>query len=169
MFSKSSVNRTRLVDAPIVEALLMNKYGKSGVSFIQSSDDDADFVCYSSGAKRSYCIRRNSSKYYNSPNFTVTLDKNRLYKFNNTSYVFIDEVLNCLYIVDGIDLLTYIVEHPERINGCEDSDSRAWVILPKKDIRDIISDNPNSTIKYNKQISSIFANCRDENNYKDFV
>lgn len=160
-YANSISNRARLVDYPIVELLLSLKYSDSDINFTRSSNET---YYYSSGNMRRIVTNRNSSKYYNSSNFTLSLDKNNLNVFNNTSYVFIDETLNAMYIVDGVLLLKYIIEHTDNIKDY-DNGSKSYVILPKKDIRSIISDNPNATIKYNNVIAKLFEDSRDENKF----
>ena len=70
MKSTCAVNRAKLVDEPIVEMLLSNKYSKAGVRFmkadLQSDFDGTDIICYANGTKRSLNVKRNSSKYFNS-------------------------------------------------------------------------------------------------------
>lgn len=173
MHSKNSMNRSKLVDGPIVEMLLSNKYFKSGITFIKSSHKEdasiADMVYYIDGIKRSVIIKRNSSKYFNSQNFILHLDKNKLNVFHNTSYVFIDEVANSLYVVDGIKLLKYILDHQSNLKDYNESPNKAYMVLPKKDIRSIIEENPNSIIKYGNNIATLLELGRDENKFNNLV
>lgn len=164
--------RTKLVDEPVVELLLTNKYHKSDLKFIRSdfqSDTESDGItCFSSGAKRLYCVKRNSSKYYNSPNFSISINKNRLDVYNNTSYVFIDEVSDCLYIVDGMDLLRYIIDHIDKICESDKKSNSFYMIIPKNDIS-LMTPDKDHIIKYNKTIANILANSRDESMYMNLI
>lgn len=167
---KCAVNRAKLVDEPIVEMILSRMYLKSNVQFMKS-DINADFngvdiICYSSGIKRNLNVKRNSSKYYMSPNFTITIDKNNLTSFNGSSFVFIDEVADALYIVNGVKLLKYIIDHPNNINTSSDTSKKPWVLLPKRDIVSLI-DNKNNIIRYNKHIAKLFELGRNEDQYKE--
>lgn len=169
--SNPAVNRAKLVDEPIVEMILSHKYFKAGLKFmkadLQSDFDGVDIICYSSGFQRNYNVKRNSSKYFNSSNFTLTLNKNKMNVFNNTSFIFIDEVANALYIVDGITLLKYILEHSDNIRTAQNDPNKSWVLLPKKDIKSMICDNDNSIIEYNSRIAKLFELGRNEELYKD--
>lgn len=172
-YDNCSVNRAKLVDEPIVEMILSRKYLKSGLKFViadlQSDFDGTDIVCYSSGTKRSINVKRNSSKYYNSSNFTISIDQNKLGMFNNTSFVFIDEVADCLYVVDGVALLQYILSKSNSIHQSKNNSKKSWVILPKKNLISLIGDNPNGIIKYSKQIAKLLENGRDESQFKDLI
>lgn len=171
MKSTCAANRAKLVDEPIVEMLLSNKYYKAGIKFmkadLQSDFDGTDIVCYSNGVKRSLNVKRNSSKYFNSPNFSITINKNKLNVYNNTSYVFIDEVSDCLYIVDGIDLVKYIIEKYDNVRQSEKKPGNFYLIIPKKDIINMIGDNRDHIIKYNKAIANLFELGRNEDQYKE--
>ena len=162
-----AVNRAKLVDEPIVEMLLSRKYLKSGIKFmkadLQSDFEGTDIVYYVNGKKRSLNVKRNSSKYFNSPNFTITVKKDKLDVYNNTSFVFIDEVADCLYIVDGVELLKYILNHSNNMRQ-SDKNNNYYIIIPKNDIISMI-DNKEYIIKYNKAIANLFAIGRDESNY----
>lgn len=170
MIHKSAVNRAKLVDEPIVEMLLSRRYYKSGIKFmmadLQSDFDGTDIIIQVNGTQRSLNVKRNSSAYYNSPNFTITLDKNNLNTFNNTTFVFIDEVADALYVVDGLKLLKYVLDNQNKVLPSKTSDTKHFVILPKKELVDMLEDNPSAIIKYNKQIAKLFELGRDENLYK---
>ena len=62
MKSTCAANRAKLVDEPIVEMLLSNKYYKAGIKFmkadLQSDFDGTDIICYSNGTKRSLNVKR---------------------------------------------------------------------------------------------------------------
>lgn len=173
MKDNRAVNRAKLVDEPIVEMILSRRYLKSGVKFMKSDletdFDGTDIICYSNGLKRSLNVKRNSSKYYNSPNFSITLNKNKMNSFKSTSFVFIDEVSDSLYIVDGEVLLKYIIENSRNLRSSDDNGVKFWIIIPKKDILNLISDNPNSIIKYSKQVARLFELGRNEDQYKELV
>lgn len=171
MKSTCAANRAKLVDEPIVEMLLSHKYYKAGIKFmkadLQSDFDGTDIICYANGMKRSINVKRNSSKYFNSPNFSVAINKNKLSVYNNTSYVFIDEVADCLYIVDGIDLVKYIIEKYANVRQSEKKPDNFYLIIPKKDIINMIGDNRDHIIKYNKAIANLFELGRNEDQYKE--
>ncbi len=152
-------NRKILVDEPIVEMLLAKKYSKSGVRFTRSyNDNGSNFTCYGNGVSRSINVRRNSCKYYNSPNFSMPINKNKLDIYNNASFIFIDEVANCVYNVDGISLLSYILDHADNVRQSDSSDN-FYIVMPKKDIASLSDGN---VIRYNDAIAALFANSRDE-------
>lgn len=172
-YDNSTVNRTRLIDTPIVEMLLSQRFAKSGISFMKEINrEDAtvnNIICYGNGNSRNLTIKRNSNKYAFSPNFLLNFDKNKLNEFDNTSYIFIDEAANALYIVDGIDLLKYIIGHSIDLNMYENSVTRAWMLIPKSDIISMANDNSNHIIKYNKRIAQLFAQGRDENLFSNLA
>lgn len=171
MKSTCAANRAKLVDEPIVEMLLSHKYYKAGIKFmkadLQSDFDGTDIICYANGIKRSINVKRNSSKYFNSPNFSIAINKNKLSVYNNTSYVFIDEVADCLYIVDGIDLVKYIIEKYANVRQSEKKPDNFYLIIPKKDILNMIGDNRDHIIKYNKAIANLLELGRNEDQYKE--
>lgn len=171
MKSTCAANRAKLVDEPIVEMLLSHKYYKAGIKFmkadLQSDFDGTDIVCYSNGVKRFINVKRNSSKYFNSPNFSIAINKNKLNIYNNTSYVFIDEVADCLYIVDGIDLVKYIIEKYDNVRQSEKKPDNFYLIIPKRDIINMIGDNRDHIIKYNKAIANLLELGRNEDQYKE--
>ena len=173
MKSTCAANRAKLVDEPIVEMLLSHKYYKAGIKFmksdLQSDFDGTDIICYANGVKRSLNVKRNSSKYFNSPNFSIAINKNRLNVYNNTSYVFIDEVADCLYIVDGMDLVKYIIENNDNVRQSEKKPGNFYLIIPKKDIINMIGDNRDHIIKYNKAIANLFSAGRDESMYMNLT
>lgn len=173
LYNNCAVNRAKLIDEPIVEMLLTNKYYKSGVSFtradIKSDLCGVDIVCYSNGIKRNINVKRNSSKYYSSPNFTMSIDKNNLEVFNNSIYVFIDEVADALYIVDGVSLLSYIVNHDNCIMTSNKNSNKSYILIPKKDLLEIIGDNNNRIIRYSKQIAALLEMNRDESKFTNLV
>lgn len=171
MKSTCAANRAKLVDEPIVEMLLSHKYYKAGIKFmkadLQSDFDGTDIICYANGMKRSINVKRNSSKYFNSPNFSIAINKNKINVYNNTSYVFIDEVADCLYIVDGIDLVKYIIEKYANVRQSEKKPDNFYLIIPKKDILNMIGDNRDHIIKYNKAIANLLELGRNEDQYKE--
>jgi hypothetical protein len=173
MISTCAANRAKLVDEPIVEMLLSHKYFKAGIKFmksdLQSNFDCTDIICYADGVKRSLNVKRNSSKYFNSPNFSIAINKNKLDVYNNTSYVFIDEVADCLYIVDGMDLFKYIIDRHDSIRQSEKRADNFYIVIPKKDIIAMIGDNNDHIIKYNKPIADLFAAGRDESKYMNLT
>lgn len=171
MKSTCAANRAKLVDEPIVEMLLSHKYYKAGIKFmkadLQSDFDGTDIICYANGMKRSINVKRNSSKYFNSQNFSIAINKNKLNVYNNTSYVFIDEVSDCLYIVDGIDLVKYIIEKYSNVRQSEKKPDNFYLIIPKRDIINMIGNNRDHIIKYNKAIANLFELGRNEDQYKE--
>lgn len=171
MYNKCAVNRAKLVDEAVVEMVLNHRYEKSGLR-IMKSDMDADFsgvdlICYGNGTRKALNVKRNSSKYYNSPNFTMTLDKNKLNVFDNSSFIFIDEVANSLYWVDGVELLKYILEHSHKVQVSKSDASKSYLIIPKSDIILLVSDKPNGIIKYSKQIAQWLETGRNEEQFRD--
>lgn len=173
MKSTCAANRAKLVDEPIVEMLLSHKYYKSGIKFmkadLKSDFDGTDIICYANGTKRSLNVKRNSSKYFNSPNFSIAINKNKLNVYNNTSYVFIDEVADCLYIVDGMYLVKYIIKNYDNVKQSEKKPGNFYLIIPKNDIINMIGDNRDRIIKYNKAIANLFAAGRDESMYMNLT
>lgn len=173
MKSTCAANRAKLVDEPIVEMLLAHKYFKSGIKFmkadLQSDFDGTDIICYANGIKRSLNVKRNSSKYFNSPNFSIAINKNKVDVYNNTSYIFIDEVADCLYIVDGLDLYKYILEKSDNVRQSDKKADNFYLVIPKRDIIAMIGDNHDHIIKYNKAIANLFAAGRDESMYMNLT
>lgn len=173
MKSTCAANRAKLVDEPIVEMLLAHKYFKSGIKFmkadLQSDFDGTDIICYANGIKRSLNVKRNSSKYFNSPNFSIAINKNKVDVYNNTSYIFIDEVADCLYIVDGLDLYKYILEKSDNVRQSDKKADNFYIVIPKRDIIAMIGDNRDHIIKYNKAIANLFAAGRDESMYMNLT
>lgn len=159
------INRTALVDSPIVEMLLANKYRNSNISFLKRDREHPYITCVLDGVKKLINVKRNSARHYDSQNFSIIVDKNNLSKFKNSSFAFIDETADAIYFVDGDKLLTYIVEHKNRINVPEHSTSKMWVTLPKSDMV-LIS---RSTIKYNKHIAHLFELNRDESKFSNLI
>lgn len=158
-------NRSRIIDEPIVESILSRRYAQSGIKFYKEFDSDySGIVCYSNGIKKTLFVRRNSSKYYNSPNFSLSFNKNNLSSYYNSMFAFIDEVADCVYIVDGISLLTYIVEHSEYVKQSDTNSNNYYVIIPKKSIISLIKSDA-QCIKYSKQIADILESNRDESKF----
>lgn len=166
----SAINRAKLVDEPIVEMLLTKKYKNSELTIMKSDIktdyEGADIICISNGTKRFINVKRNSSKHFNSPNFSISIDKNKLNTFKNTQFAFIDESANSIYMVDGVKLLSYILEHSEKISTLKYNENKAWAIIPKNDIALMTSDNDH-IIKYNKNIARLLEIGRDESQFVD--
>ena len=99
----------------------------------------------------------------------MSINKNNLAEFSNSTFAFIDEVANAIYLVDGVALLQYMIDHSAKVNMLETNSSMGWIIIPKKDILNMISDNPNSIIKYNNAIAKILENGRNELMFKDLL
>ena len=167
------INRTRLVDIPIVEMLLAKKYAKSDVKFMRSDTqndaDCTDVICYSCGTQRRLTVKRNSSKYYDSPNFSLSVNKNKLNLYYGTSFVFIDEVSNCLYIIDGMTLLGYVLDHSDNVKQSDNNKNNYYLIIPKKDIASMIETCSGSVIKYGKSVAHLFSIGRDESQFVGLV
>ena len=167
MKCSKAVNRAKLVDEPIVEMILSRKYFNSGLVFmksdLQSDFDGADLVCYSDGFRRNINVKRNSSKYYNSKNFTITINKNKLDVFKSTQFVFIDEVGDCLYVVDGELLCKYILDNSAKLRET-DKENSFYMIIPKKDLVQLVGAD-GGIIRYTKAIANLFAAGRDESAY----
>jgi hypothetical protein len=156
--------RTKLVDEPIVEMLLSNKYSKANMTFVKSADTN-EYSYYANGVMRNLVIRRNSSKYYNSANFSISINKDDISVYNNSLFVFIDEIANCLYTVNGEDLLKYILQKKDNLKASSANPDSYYLLIPKKDILELVSDNDNHVIKYNESVANLFALCRDESFY----
>ena len=154
--------RSKLVDEPIVKMLLTKKYAKSNLKF---TDSNSKNEFYLNGFKRYLTTIRNSSKYFKSRNFVVSVDKNNLKDFSNSMFVFIDEIANSLYITDGITLLHYIIEHSKDINYIGDS-NKSYLLIRKNDIVDLVKESASGIIEYNKAIAHLFEIGRDEDQYK---
>jgi hypothetical protein len=170
---KNSVSRAKLVDEPIVEMILSYKYFKSGIKFmkadLQSDFDGTDIIAYSNGSKQLINVKRNSSKYYNSSNFTLSVNKNKLDLYNNVLYIFIDEVANCLYLVNGKDLLKYILDKIDNVKQSAKKSNSYYIVIPKSDIRSMIGDNKDQIITYSSAIAKLFESGRDESIYSDLI
>lgn len=168
MSTKSEVLRARLIDEPIVEHILSEKFFKSGIKFMhadkQSDFEGTDIICMVNGTKKSINVKRNSSQYWNSPNFTLPVDKNNLSCFNNSTMVFIDEVANSLYVVDSFYILSYIIQHYDNLRVSKNP-KKHYIIIPKQAIVEMISDVPNSIIKYDNVIAERLAEGRDESKF----
>ena len=164
-YTNCSANRARLIDEPIVEMLLAKKYAKSGIKFLHSDSSfdsaSSNIICSVNGTNKQLSIKRNASKYWNSNNFTITFYKDNLSVFNNNIFVFIDELANCIYIVNGIDLLKYILENIHKANHSKVGNGY-YIIVPKTDMADLATNNSGDIIKYSKQIANLFESSRDE-------
>lgn len=159
-------NRNKFFDEPMVEMLISQKFNNSKVKFMRSGSYNGSKVhCLVNGHSQILNVNRNSSKYCRSSNFTLSLDKNKLGVFNNSIFTFIDEVADSIYIVSGIKLLAYIIEHADCIQQSEANPKKSWILIPKKDVVNLIIDNPNSIIHYNKKIAKLFATNCDESLY----
>lgn len=171
LYGKCSANRARLVDEPIVEMLMTNTYYKSGIKFMHADIDSdfkgADIICSVNGVSKAINVKRNSSKYWNSPNFTITFHKDKLGEFNNSTYVYIDEVANCLYLVRGEELLKYLLQKMESIKPSNNG-STYYVVCPKKDMAEL-STKGGTVIKYSNTIARLFETGRDESMYDKLV
>lgn len=165
-YTGCSTNRARLIDEPIVEMLMAKKYAKSGIKFLHSGssfdNSSNSVICSVNGTNKQLSIKRNASKYWDSNNFTITFYKDNLSVFNNNTFVFIDELANCLYLVNGIDLLKYILENIHKANHSKVGHGY-YIIVPKTDIADLATNNSGDIIRYNKQIANLFESNRDEN------
>lgn len=172
MRDNGTVNRTRLIDEPIVEMLLNKKYAKSGIKFMKSGSSDSDgtdIICYGNGTKRNLNIKRNSSKYYRSQNFSINVNKNKMGCYSGNTYVFIDEVADCLYIVDGMQLLNYILEHADNVKQSESNSNCYYIVIPKSDVALMVPDKNYGIIKYNKSVANLLAIGRDESQFTGLI
>lgn len=158
----STTSRSTIIDSSIVETVLSNKFSKSNLRFIRDSHTRQTLLVCVNGTQKILNIRRNSSKYYNSHNFTVGVDKNNLTVFPNSIYVFIDEVKDCLYMVDGTVLLSYILEHSDELIVNKTNNSKYCMVIPKNNLFNLIKDNKDSVIHYNKNIAKLLEVNRDE-------
>ena len=166
-----AVNRAKLVDEPIVEMLLSRKYLKSGMKFmkadIQSDFEGTDIVCYFNGIVRNFNVKRNSSKYFDSPNFSITVNKNKVTNYQQTIFVFIDEVADCLYVIDGDRLFKYVLENSAKLRPTEKEDT-FFLIIPKRELKQLVP-NEDHIIKYNKNVAKLFELGRDETQYRELA
>lgn len=171
MKKNSTINRSIIADEPIVELILSNKFAKHGIEFKKNINKnnylDHAIQYRVNGFIKDLVVKRNSSKYFKSSNFLFTIDKNKLNIFNNASFVFIDEVQNSLYIVDGIELLKYIISHKDKIM-VEDDSTVGFILIPKKDIISIVSCEDN-IINYGKQFAGLFEISRNEQKFSNLI
>lgn len=167
MCNSALYNRTKLVDEPIVKSLLVKSFPKSDIRFMTNTDCNGKMItyCLVNGAKRSLVVNRNVGKHYKSNNFVVSVDKNRLTVFNDSLFVFVDETANSLYMIDGIRLLSYILNNADRLIPTT-HDNVSWLTVPKTDIYDLINDNPRNVIKYSHSVANMFSVSRNEDQYK---
>lgn len=167
----SAVNRAKLVDEPIVEMLLSRKFYKSGLKFmkadLKSDFEGTDIICYSDGFKRNLNVKRNSSRYFDSPNFTLTINKEKVDTYKNTQFVFIDEVADCLYMIAGENLYKYILEKESKLRETG-KENTFFLVIPKKDLVALVNSD-DDIIKYNKAVANLFATCRDESIYENLT
>lgn len=164
-------NRTKLIDTPIVEMILSNVYRKSKIKFTLPDKklelDGVNLICLVNGKKTNICIKRNSKKYFDSPNFTFSLNRNRLNVFNNTMFVFIDELNDSIYTVSGTKLLSYIISNSDNLHPSTTNKNVTWLIIPKQDIINMVDGCcSNGIIKCNKNIMNLFSLNRDENLFR---
>lgn len=163
-------NRTKLIDTPIVEMILSNLYRKSKIKFMLPDKklelDGINLISLVNGKKTNICIKRNSKKYFDSQNFTFSLNCNRLNVFNNTMFVFIDELNDSIYTVSGTKLLSYIISNSDNLHPSTTNKNVTWLIIPKQDVINMACDRCNGIIKCNKNIMNLFSLNRDENLYK---
>lgn len=168
MRDNCTVNRAKLVDEPIVEMLLSRRFLKSGLKFmkadIQSDFNGIDIVCYFNGIRRNLNVKRNSSKYFDSPNFTITLDKSKISQYKETMFIFIDEVADSLYMVDGDQLFTYILSKSSKLRPTK-KENVFFLVTPKSDIIALVS-SKDRIIKYNKNIARLFETGRNEEQFR---
>lgn len=171
MRNNPAVNRAKLVDEPIVEMLLSRRYLKSGMKFmksdIQSDFEGTDIVCYFNGIKRNLNVKRNSSKYFDSPNFTITLNKSKLLQYKETMFVFIDEIADSLYMVDGDQLFTYVLSKSSKLRPTNKEDT-FFLVTPKNDIISLLS-SKDRIIKYNKNVAKLFEIGRNEDQFRELA
>lgn len=163
-----AVNRAKLVDEPIVEMLLSRRFLKSGLKFmkadIQSDFNGTDIICYFNGIRRNLNVKRNSSKYFDSPNFTITVDKSKISQYKETMFIFIDEVADSLYMVDGDQLFTYILSKSSKLRPTK-KENMFFLVTPKSDVISLVS-SKDRIIKYNKNIARLFETGRNEEQFR---
>lgn len=157
--------RSKLVDEPIVEMILSQKFKNSKIKFNRlTHNSNYSLTASVNGTVKPIIVVRNSSKYFKSPNFLMSLNKNSLSQFNNSMFAFIDEVSNSLYMVDSVNLLMYIIKNSDNLKQSS-KDNVAWIVIPKKDIISLVSDD--GIIKYSNNIATLFSNNRDESKYSN--
>ena len=158
MNTEMYVSRVKLIDEPFVKQMLINKYRASKIQFIDSDFNKLGFDYYVDGFRQSVKTVRNSKKFAKSNYFTMMVDKNNLTSYSNTLYTFIDEASNCVYLLDGLLLLQYIVENPDCINESKDKKT-TYALISKKVIRDLIAENIKFIIKYNDSYASFLSSA----------
>lgn len=149
MNTEMYVSRIKLIDEPFIKQMLINKYKTSEIQFIDSDFNKVGFDYYVDGFRQPVRTVRNSKKFAKSGYFTVSVDKNNLTSYSNTLYTFIDEASDCVYLLDGLLLLQYIIENPNCINESKDKKG-TYALISKKDIRDLVADDSKFIIKYNE-------------------
>lgn len=148
----NKVNYSNLINQTVAESLIQQYYSKSKVQFLHTTHNESFALV--NGYRKLIKINRNSSKYLNSSNFIVTIDKNKICTFNNAIFVFIDDVTRQVYIVSGLKLLSYIVNHGDDLQESKTSINKFWIAIPKQIIADTASEN-NCAIPYNTEVSNI--------------
>ena len=101
-----------------------------------------------------------------SPNFSSAAEHSAngvLDVFKSTQFVFIDEVGDCLYVVDGELLCKYILDNSAKLRET-DKENSFYMIIPKKDLVQLVGAN-GGIIGYTKAIANLFAAGRDESAY----
>lgn len=157
--------RSKLVDEPIVEMILSQKFKNSKIKFNRlTNNSNYSLTASVNGTVKTIIVVRNSSKYFKSPNFLMSLNKNSLSQFNNSMVAFIDEVSNSLYMVDSVNLLMYIIKNSDNLKQSS-KDNIAWIVIPKKDIISLVADD--GIIKYSNNVAALFSNNRDESKYSN--
>lgn len=157
--------RSKLVDEPIVEMILSQKFKNSKIKFNRlTNNSNYSLTASVNGTVKTIIVVRNSSKYFKSPNFLMSLNKNSLSQFNNSIFAFIDEVSNSLYMVDSVNLLMYIIKNSDNLKQSS-KDNIAWIVIPKKDIVSLVADD--GIIKYSNNVAELFSNNRDESKYSN--
>ena len=112
-------------------------------------------------------MKRNSSRYFDSPNFTISINKEKIDTFKNTQFVFIDEVADCLYMIAGENLYKYILEKESKLRETG-KENTFFLVIPKKELAALVNSD-DCIIKYNKAVANLFATCRDESIYENLM
>lgn len=154
MNAKTIANRVKLVDEPFVKRILMNKYRSSGIRFIDENFDKLGFDYCVNGFRQTIRTIRNSPEHRLAESFTVSVDKNNLSQFNNTSYAFIDEASRGVYLINGLSILQYIIENPYRIG---ESSHGCFIRISKFKILQMLQKEGGSAISYNKDYAKFLT------------
>lgn len=138
----------KLVNEPVVEMILSQNF--KNIRF-EKSLLQKTFICYFDGVKKKIFITRNPAKYYKSNKFNLYINKNNLSIFNCSTFAFIDEVSDSLYLIDGIVLLKYIIDNSDKL---VESNNNTFTLLADKSDICLLAGERGRVLKYNKDIAN---------------